>query len=186
MWNELTRNTVIESGILFFLRLVTGLVVWLVFWGVALAAQRLVDRLGRVRGVDTELVSLLGRIAKIGLLTFGAITACGTLGIDVTALVAGLGLTGFALGFALKDIISNALSGMLILIYKPFRRGDRIAVTGFEGTVQEINLRYTILDDNQKKIFIPNANLFTNPVTVLLQPRDALPPAAAVPNVIEG
>jgi small-conductance mechanosensitive channel len=86
---------------------------------------------------------------------------------DVSALVAGLGLTGFALGFACRDILSNLLAGTLILIYRPFQRNDRIAVLGFEGIVIEIGLRYTALQAEDKKILIPNSNLFTNPVTVL-------------------
>jgi small conductance mechanosensitive channel len=53
------------------------------------------------------------------------------------------------------------------LLYRPFQRHDRIAVQGFEGTVIEIGLRYTALRGDGKKILIPNANLFTNPVSVL-------------------
>jgi small-conductance mechanosensitive channel len=179
MWDLAKADAVVESLLLYVPHLVAGIVVLLIFWGLAVGAQGLIDRLGRVRGVDVELVLLLGRIAKISLLAFGIITACGTLGIDVTALVAGLGLTGFALGFALKDIVSNALSGMLILIYKPFRRGDQIRITDFEGTVREVNLRYTVLDAEGKNIFIPNANLFSNPVTVVLRSPGTLPAATA-------
>ncbi len=82
-------------------------------------------------------MSILARTAKLALLCIGVISALGTLGVDVTAMVTGLGLTGFAVGFALKDIISNSLAGILILIYKPFQRHDRIMVTfcadGFGG-----------------------------------------------------
>ena len=96
----------------------------------------------------------------------GVVTALGTVGIDITALVAGVGLTGFALGFALKDIVSNVLSGILIIIYKPFRHGDGIKVSSFEGTVTNIDLRYTTLDTEGAQIFVPNSLLFTNAITV--------------------
>src|SRR5262249_2389900 len=86
---------------------------------------------------------------------------------DVSALVAGLGLTGFALGFALKDIVSNALSGILVLVYRPFRLLDSIKVTDLEGAVTEINLRYTVLEAGGKIILIPNSFLFPNPGTAL-------------------
>jgi small-conductance mechanosensitive channel len=85
----------------------------------------------------------------------------------VSALVAGLGLTGFALGFALKDTISNLISGILILLYKPFKIGDRIKISGYEGIVVSIDLRYTELDAEGNKILIPNSKLFTNPIEVL-------------------
>ena len=107
----------------------------------------------------------------------GLITALGTLGVDVTALVAGLGLTGFALGFALKDIISNLLAGMLILAQKPFQRDDRISVQGFtpplEGVVSHVDLRDTTLEMPDRKILIPNSNLFTNPIVVFHRARQS-------------
>lgn len=161
MWDALRSRL-----LLFVPTLITSAVMFLVFWLAAVAAQRIIDRVGVGRGINPDLLYFLGRAAKISLLAFGAITALGTLGIDVSALVAGLGLTGFALGFALKDIISNALSGMLVIIYKPFKRGDQISVTGLDGTVVEINLRYTVLRTDDQLIFVPNANLFTNPVKV--------------------
>jgi small-conductance mechanosensitive channel len=97
----------------------------------------------------------------------GVITALGTAGVNVSALVAGLGLTGFALGFALRDALSNLLAGILILIYRPFKRHDRISVAGFEGIVIETDLRYTTLQGEDKRILIPNATLFTHSIVLL-------------------
>lgn len=107
-----------------------------------------------------------GSDGEVSLQVFGAVTARGTAGVDVRALVAGLGLTRFALGFAFRDVLSNVLAGVLILMYPPFRRGQRIAVTGREGTVKEIDLRYTLLESEEKTILIPNSSLFTNPIVV--------------------
>ena len=70
----------------------------------------------------------------------GFITALGTMGIDVSAIVAGLGLTGFAFGFAFKDMLSNFISGIMIFIYEPFKLGDTIEVDGKTGKVVDINL----------------------------------------------
>ncbi len=149
-------------------RLVIGLAIFVVTWIAASFSQRLVSRVGQRRHVDPNLTLLFGTVVRVSLLAFGAVTALGTINVNVSALVAGLGLTGFAVGFALKDIISNAISGILLIMYKPFQHGDQIAVTGFEGTVVEINLRYTVLTAvDQKKVFLPNSNLFTNPVTVV-------------------
>ena len=140
--------------------------VFVAFWLGAVVAQRVIVRLGDARSIDVSLTRLLGRVAKVGLLLFGAVCALGTLGIDVTALVAGLGLTGFALGFALKDIVSNVLAGILVIIYKPFQPDDHIAVSSHKGRVIEINLRYTTLEADGQKIFVPNAMVFSNAVTV--------------------
>ena len=105
--------------------------------------------------------------AKISILVFGAITALGTLGINVSALVVGLGLSGFALGFALKDTISNLLAGVMILAYQPFDIGDYIVVAGKEGQVIHIDFRYTTLENNEKIILIPNSLVFANTVSIL-------------------
>ncbi|MCH7888958.1 MAG: mechanosensitive ion channel [Proteobacteria bacterium] len=97
---------------------------------------------------------------------FGAITALGTVGIDVTALVAGLGLVGFGLAFALRDAISNLLAGVIVLMYRPFRVGDHVATAGFEGKVMAIDLRYTTIDAGDNRHLIPNSTLLSKPVTV--------------------
>lgn len=161
-----TYQALLARVLLFVPQVVTGILIFLLFWGGSWFVGRIIRRVGTVAKLDVGLIELLARIAKILILSCGAMTALGTLGVDVTALVTGLGLTGFALGFALKDIIANALSGILILIYEPFLRGDTINVTGFEGTVLDINLRYTVLENDGKKTFVPNSNLFTNPVVV--------------------
>jgi small-conductance mechanosensitive channel len=172
--------------IVFLTRLGTSLVIFVVFWLVGSAVQRLVARAVQVRSHNPDLVLFLGRSAKLILIAFGLVTALATLGVDVTALVAGLGLVGFALGFALKDMISNALAGVLILLYKPFHRGDLITVDPNQGVVVEINLRYTVLHTEELRILIPNSTLFTNVVKVstkapgepVATPAPATPPAA--------
>jgi small-conductance mechanosensitive channel len=105
-------------------------------------------------------------VANVGLWIVGLVTALGTVGINVSAIVASLGLTGFAVGFALKDSISNLLSGVLILIYRPFRVGQWISVKSFEGFVMSIDLRYTSLEQGDEKILVPNSLLFTNPISI--------------------
>lgn len=148
-------------------RLAVALVIVLVFWLFARLADRGLARLTRFGRINPLVVSLLARSARLVLLGFGVVTALGTLGVNIAALVAGLGLTGFALGFALKDSISNVLAGVLLLIYRPFAVNDRISVTNQEGTVVDIDLRYTTLEAEARRILIPNAVLFTNPIVVI-------------------
>jgi len=143
-----------------------GIVVFIVFWICGIISQRVIGRLGKSRHIDQHLTSLLGRTAKIGFLVFGAVTALGTFGIDVSALVAGLGLTGFALGFAMKDLISNTIAGILTIVYKPFVYQDYIKLSGFEGVVVDVNLRYTTLEKDSTKVFVPNSMILTNAVVV--------------------
>ena len=138
-----------------------------VFFILAKIIKRIITNAAERLKFDGNLTVLLARTSSITLMIFGFVTALGTLGIDVSALVAGLGLTGFALGFALKDIISNLLSGVLILLYRPFEKGNRIKISSYEGIVVSIDLRYTELDCEGKKVLIPNSKLFADPITVL-------------------
>ena len=145
-----------------------GLLIFAVFWLASLLLRKFFERLGRQADFNTAFIlRLSGRTASIALLVFGTVTALGTMGINVSALVAGLGLTGFALGFALKDILSNLMAGVLILLYRPFHINDYIVVAGNEGVVSEIDLRYTTLEKEAQTFLIPNSVLFTNSIGVI-------------------
>jgi len=161
LWDVIVRRTVVYLP-----WVAVAVVIVAVSLALGMALQRVVRRAGTARQADPDVLEFLGQCTKIAALTIGIVVALGTLGIDVSALVAGLGLLGFALGFALKDIISNTLAGVLILIYKPFRRGDKVSVSSFSGTCLEIDLRYTMLDGEGKKIFVPNSMMFTSAITV--------------------
>jgi small conductance mechanosensitive channel len=149
-------------------RIALGLLLFAGFWFAGVLIRRFLTRLSHATDFNTGYVlRLAGRTCHIVLTAFGAITALGTVGVNVSALVAGLGLTGFALGFALKDVLANFLAGVLILLYRPFVLKDYIAVTGLEGIVTEIDLRYTTLEAEGKKYLIPNSVLFTNSITIV-------------------
>jgi small-conductance mechanosensitive channel len=114
-----------------------------------------------------NIVKFLRKFIRAFLIIFGFITMLGTWGVDISAIVAGLGLTGFALGFALKDALSSVLAGIMILVYKPFEVGDTISTCGSEGVVASIDLRYTIIDTNGIKHLIPNSKLVSEKILVL-------------------
>jgi len=105
-------------------QIVFAIAVFLAFWLVAKGVDKIIKRSGEKTRLDPHIASLIAQTANVVIVILGIVTALGTLGINVSALVAGLGLTGFALGFALKDTISNLLAGMLILIYHPFNIND--------------------------------------------------------------
>lgn len=148
-------------------KLLMGVLIFLVSWLIAGVLGKIIVRLGnKLGGSKKDVVHLGASICRGTILTIGVITALGTIGVNVSALVAGLGLTGFALGFALRDALSNLLSGVLILFYQPFMNGDWISVAGCEGQVVETNLRYTLIKNNKDTYLIPNSTLFSNIVRV--------------------
>lgn len=145
--------------------LLVALVIFLIFWATARLIRRIIDGAGSIRHLNKDVLNLFKDAASTLLLIIGIITAFGTMGIDVAGMVAGLGLTGFALGFAFRDVLSNFLAGVLILLYEPFKRGDNISVTEKKGIVEEINLRYTILKGETEDYLVPNATLINNVIT---------------------
>ncbi|MEE9613527.1 MAG: mechanosensitive ion channel domain-containing protein [Thermodesulfobacteriota bacterium] len=156
-------------------KLLLGLVVFFAFWLAASMIGKFIRRFGERTGLDPHVLNLIRQVVKTTLIVLGLVTALGTVGINVSALVAGLGLMGFALGFALKDALSNLLSGVLILVYRPFKIDDRISVAGIEGAVANIDLRYTTLKDKGKTYLIPNSTLFTKAITILNSGEDKQP-----------
>jgi len=157
----------LDEATLWVPRVIEIVVIFVVFFILAKIIKRIIISAAKRLKFDGNLTSLLARTSNITLIIFGFVTALGTLGVNVSAIVAGLGLTGFALGFALKDTISNLISGVLILLYRPFEIGNRIKISGYEGIVITIDLRYTELDSEGNKVLIPNSKLFTDPITVL-------------------
>lgn len=152
-----------------------GLLVFAAFWLASTALRKFILR-GALSAHfhHTYIVRLAARVASMTILIVGLVTALGTMGVNVSALVAGLGLTGFVLGFAMKEVISNFVAGILLLVYRPFELGDHIGVAGVEGQVIDIDLRYTTLQKDHLTHLLPNAVLFTNHISLHRRRMEAL------------
>ena len=111
---------------------------------------------------DETTESLIKQVVYYAVVAVGVIVAVDALGFEPQTVVTGLGLTGLALGFALKDIISNFVSGVLILSLRPFDLGDQIVVGQTEGSVERIELRATQIRTYDGRVaLVPNADVFT-------------------------
>ncbi|HAV93983.1 MAG TPA: mechanosensitive ion channel [Proteobacteria bacterium] len=124
--------------------------------------------------ISASIIRLFSKMLKVSVILLGLITALGTIGVDVTALVAGFGITGFAVAFALQDAISNLLAGVMIMIYRPFKENDIIKVFDvgacYHGRIIEIDLRYTHVEEADGVVLIPNSIVLNNAVTKVRQP----------------
>lgn len=165
---DITKLTelMINESMIWLPKIAAVLFIFILFFVLSKFVKRLIITVSEKLKFDPHLTKFFARASRILFILFGLVTALGTIGINVSALVAGLGLTGFALGFAFKDIISNILSGVLILLYRPFIAGDKIKVAGFEGEVISIDLRYTSLNTEKGTALIPNSKCFSDPVVV--------------------
>lgn len=165
---DITKLTelAIEESMLWLPKLAAVIFIIILFFILAKLVQRIILKLAERLEFDPHLTKFFAQASRVVFTLFGVITALGTVGINVSALVAGLGLTGFALGFAFKDTISNILSGVLILLYRPFNINDKIKVAGHKGKVISVDLRYTKLKSEEGNVLIPNSKCFTDPVVV--------------------
>jgi small conductance mechanosensitive channel len=117
---------------------------------------------------DVAVQRLVANLLRVLLVLLVLLFALSLMGVEVGAVLAGLGLAGLALAFALQNILENFVAGMLILIRKPFRPGDQIESNDFSGTVEDIDLRVTRLRDfDDEIVLIPNATVFTQPIVNL-------------------
>ena len=127
----------------------------------------MINRLLRTKNPNANISRVISGIAKNIIVIIGLITALGTIGVNISAVVAGLGLTGFAFGFAFKDMLSNFISGIMIFIYEPFTLGDTIEVDGKCGKVTDINLRYVTLEAEDSNYLIPNSKSVSGSLKVI-------------------
>lgn len=156
----------LHNVISFVPRFLVALVLFAVFWGLAALVRTLVrNSLERVKHVPWAVRVLIARVAYLVTLLVGVLVALSAADVNVAAVIASLGVAGFALGFALKDILENFIAGILLLFARPFEVGDQITSGSFEGTVKDIQIRTTTLHTYDSQIVvIPNSQVFTAPV----------------------
>ena len=162
----MNKEKVLELIYMYMPNIILGISIFTLFWFFSKLVQYGTSNLLKNKNPDTDISKVIASIIKNLIVIIGFITALGTIGINVSAIVAGLGLTGFAFGFAFKDMLSNFISGIMIFLYKPFKLGDSIEVDGKKGKVVDINLRYVTLADEGQHILVPNLLLVSKSLVV--------------------
>lgn len=138
------------------------LLAWIAARLAAAGTRRVLARTSTKGHVDL----LVARFVKAGVLAVGLVTALGIVGVNVGALIASLGLVGLTISLALKDVLANYVSGIMLLIQGPFTVGDTIVVDGTEGTVIDVKARATALRTGDgREVHIPNSAVFAATVT---------------------
>lgn len=161
-----------QRGILALPNVAAALLIFLLFWMMGRLVRRgmtrALDRTKAPRQIQRLLVTLTG----IVVVATGLFIALGILQLDkaLTSLLAGAGILGLALSFAVQDITANFISGIFLAIRRPFHIGELIETNGFQGTVERIDLRATVLRRPSGQIvMIPNKMLFEHPILSFAQ-----------------
>ena len=111
--------------------------------------------------VEITLAKFFGTLAKWAVLVLGAITILQTFGIQATSFAAVVAALGFAIGMAMSGTLGNVASGVMLLIFRPFKVGDYVNLGGTAGTVDEIDLFTTTLDTpDKRRLIVPNGSIF--------------------------
>ena len=147
-------------------RFLVATILFLLFYGGAELVRALaLKSLKKSSHIPWAVRLLIARLMYLVAILIGVMVALSAANVNVTALIASLGVAGFALGFALKDILENFISGILLLFARPFEVDDQISVNQFEGTVISIDIRTTSLRTyDHQLVIIPNSQVFTNTV----------------------
>ncbi|MCA9752554.1 MAG: mechanosensitive ion channel family protein, partial [Gemmatimonadetes bacterium] len=140
--------------------------VWLAYRSVDVGSEYLAHRASlTATRYDDLLVPLLRKSAKIIVVAFGLVFIADNLNVNITSLVAGLGLGGLAFALAAQDVVKNLFGSITVLLDRPFHVGDWVAVDGVEGTVEEVGFRSTrIRTPTSSLVTLPNANLLSSSV----------------------
>jgi small conductance mechanosensitive channel len=147
--------------------LIVAVVVFILFYALSLVVTRVIRRATPHRRQNLGVV--FGRLTGAATILVGFLVAFSIVAPSFQAadLIKILGISGVAIGFAFQNILQNFLAGLLLLWAEPFRVGDEIKLDAFEGTVEEIQTRATIIRTyDERQVVIPNADLFTRSVIV--------------------
>lgn len=132
----------------------------------ALGAARLAERrLLASRGLTPSMQVLLGKLTRVALLATAVLLSLNTVGIDLTALTVFGGAIGLGLGFGLQKVVSNLVSGVILLLDKSVKPGDVVAISGTYGWINALGARYvSVITRDGIEHLIPNEELIANRV----------------------
>ena len=166
-WLGQTRDWIMENGIAIVFQFIVVISILIGFRFLAALFARLITR-----GLEKSKLQVSHLFREFAISTskkivmlLGILVALSQLGIDIGPMLAGLGVAGFVIGFALKDTLSNFASGMMILVYRPFDVGDAVEVDGVVGKVKAMTLvSTTVLTFDNQQLMIPNNNIWGNTI----------------------
>jgi small conductance mechanosensitive channel len=153
--DKLIEYVITHSG-----ALISALIVALIGFLVARWIGKLMERWLTRKAMEPPMSTLLVRIVRMLVFGLALVISLGTAGMDVTALIAGVGVAGVGIGLALQGVLGNLVAGFTIIFTKPFRFGEYIEIVGVQGQVTNIELfSTTLLHTDHSRIVVPNRKI---------------------------
>ena len=127
----------------------------------------IISRLMQGYGLEHSINTFITKVFTVFMRIVVYVAAISALGVDVTSIIAALGAAGFAVGLAMKNMLSNFASGIAIIVLKYFKRGDRTEIAGVKGTVEEVGIFNSILKtEGGETVIIPNGKITSDKVII--------------------
>jgi len=166
-WQQVDTGELMEKFIIpWGTNLVFAILIFVIGRMVSKLLVSAVNRLMRRSKMDIMLIEFVVSILGWVLFLVVLVAALDRLGLDTTSLIAVLGAAGLAVGLALKDSLQNFASGVMLILFRPFRVGDLINVAGSEGVVEEVRIFSTLMrTPDNRELTIPNGSIFSDTIT---------------------
>lgn len=154
---------VLDSAIHFGLKVLVAFVIYLIGAWLIKRVKRLLVRVFERRHTERTLATFISSLVSITLTVLLVLATIGTLGVDTTSFAALLTAGGMAIGMALSGTVQNFAGGIMLLIFRPFKAGDFVTVSGVSGTVMEVTIVSTkVLTPDNRVVVLPNGALFSS------------------------
>ncbi len=168
-WNTIWDQLLImlqSTGVEFVKNLVVALIIFYVGrWVVGLIVRAIASVMQK-SNMDKTLETFICNLVRIALVVFVVIAAVNQLGVQTTSMIAVLGAAGLAVGLALQGSLSNFASGVLIVLFRPYKTGDFIEAAGVAGSVEEVQILTTVLKTgDNKRVIVPNSQIMGSIIT---------------------
>lgn len=142
-----------------------ALAILAIAWAISKIASNIIKKsIGRT-STQGHVDILIARTVSAVILGIGLILALGEIGVNFTGLLTALGLVSVAIGFALREVLSNLFAGIILLLQHPFTIGDQVLIGNEEGRVENVRISDTqVLTYKGERVFIPNRTVFSSPI----------------------
>ena len=163
---ELLQEKGVDLGIDLGIKVATALAIFLIGKFLIKILVRAISTVMQKQGVDKTLETFICNLVRISLMVVVVIAAIGAIGIQTTSFIAIFGAAGLAVGLALQGSLSNFASGVLIVLFRPYRVGDFVEAAGIAGSVEQVQILTTILKTgDNKQIIVPNSQIMDSIIT---------------------
>jgi len=166
---EATMTKIYDYAIQYGMSLLAAVLIFIIGKWVAVVISRLVEKTMEKAQVEKTLAIFCRNMVFYGVMIFVILAALGKLGVQTTSFVAIIGAAGLAVGLALQGSLANFASGVLLIMFRPFKVGDMIEAGGAAGVVQEIQIFSTVIHTvDNKKVIVPNAKITGDKIIIHL------------------